>query len=184
MAKGRQTIFKAEVMRPATPCEKDLWAFLLVPKGVSGKLPRRGRTTVEGTLNTHAFQALLEPDGKLSHWLKIDQKLGDAAGVRHGDTVTVELSPAPKQMEPALPRDLAKVLASSPAARATWESTTTVARIDWIHWIESAKQEPTRDRRVQNAGDMLASGKKRVCCFDPSGYYDKSLSAPHAADEA
>jgi len=57
----------------------------------------------------------------------------------------------------------------SPPARATWEATTTIARIDWIHWIESAKQAKTRASRIADAADMLASGKKRVCCFDPSG---------------
>ncbi len=42
-------------------------------------------------------------------------------------------------------------------------------RIDWIHWIESARQARTLLKRMADAGDMLASGKKRVCCFDPSG---------------
>lgn len=27
----------------------------------------------------------------------------------------------------------------------------------------------------------FALGKRRVCCFDRSGFYDKSLSAPKAA---
>ena len=28
---------------------------------------------------------------------------------------------------------------------------------------------------------MLGSGKRRVCCFDRSGFYSKSMSAPKAA---
>ena len=59
---------------------------------------------------------------------------------------------------------------------------TTLARIDWIHWIESAKQAKTRKSRVENACQMLASGKKRVCCFDPSGFYSKALAAPLASE--
>ena len=47
--------------------------------------------------------------------------------------------------------------------------------------ITSAKQLETRARRVKNACSMLAVGKQRVCCFDRSGFYDKSLSAPKAA---
>jgi uncharacterized protein YdeI (YjbR/CyaY-like superfamily) len=96
--------------------------------------------------------------------------------------VEVLLSPAVPEPEPALPDDLTRALAVSAAAKTTWDSTTTIARLDWIHWIESAKQAKTRERRVQNASEMLASGKKRVCCFDPSGYYSKSLSAPKATD--
>ncbi|HCL86844.1 MAG TPA: hypothetical protein DIC45_10195, partial [Comamonadaceae bacterium] len=80
------------------------------------------------------------------------------------------------------PPDLQQALAASPQARAVWDATTTLARVDWIHWIESAKQAATRRTRIENACDMLASGKKRVCCFDPSGFYSKSLCAPEAAD--
>jgi hypothetical protein len=53
--------------------------------------------------------------------------------------------------------------------------------VDWIHWIESAKQAKTRAKRVRTACEMLAAGKKRVCCFDPSGYYSKAFRAPEAA---
>jgi hypothetical protein len=29
---------------------------------------------------------------------------------------------------------------------------------------------------------LLAAGKRRVCCFDRSGFYSKGFSAPAAAD--
>ncbi|AEC21679.1 hypothetical protein PT7_3139 [Pusillimonas sp. T7-7] len=135
---------------------------------------------MEGTINGHPFQTTLEPDGKLSHWLKLSKALQEVAGVTPGDMVTVQISPATPEPEPQLPDDLREALAALPAAKSTWDGTTTIARLDWIHWVESAKQAKTRTRRVENACDMLASGKKRVCCFDPSGYYSKSLSAPKA----
>ena len=99
-----------------------------------------------------------------------------------GETVTVQISPTNPEPEPVLPNDLRQALDACPAAKATWESTTTIARVDWIHWVESAKQAKTRKTRVENGCDMLAKGKKRVCCFDQSGYYSKSLSAPEAAE--
>ncbi|PYK22815.1 MAG: hypothetical protein DME59_18975 [Verrucomicrobia bacterium] len=42
-------------------------------------------------------------------------------------------------------------------------------------------QPETRARRIKNACSMLAAGKRRVCSFDRSGFYSKSLSAPKAA---
>jgi hypothetical protein len=137
---------------------------------------------VEGRINGCPFQARLEPDGQLGHWLKVDRTLRSAAGAKVGDVVEVELAAADPEPEPALPLDLRKALAASPAAKATWENTTTIARVDWIHWIESAKQAKTRKSRVEGACDRLASGKKRVCCFDPSGYYSKSFGAPQTVD--
>ena len=180
MAKIDAPTFKATLLRPATPGEGDSWAFLVLPKAVSDTLPRRGRTSVEGNLNGCPFQTTLEPDGQLSHWLKVPHALQQAASVSFGDTVTVQVVSADPEPEPAVPDDLQQALSASTAATATWNDTTTLARVDWIHWIESAKQAKTRARRVQNACEMLAEGERRVCCFDQSGFYSKSLSAPKA----
>jgi hypothetical protein len=120
----------------------------------------------------------LEPDGQLSHWLPIDPTLLKTTDAKIGDTVTVELASVEREPEPELPEDLERALAGSPGARATWNDTSTLARIDWIHWITTAKQAKTRAKRISAACDMLAAGEKRVCCFDPSGFYSKALSAP------
>ncbi|MGD9597134.1 MAG: YdeI/OmpD-associated family protein [Steroidobacteraceae bacterium] len=173
--------FEAKLLRPEASGKGCSWAFLVLPRSVSKKLSRRGRTSVKGTINGHGFEAVLEPDGQQSHWLKVGKVLRAASGARIGETVAMAIAPLPKEPEPKLPPDFRKALAASPRARAVWDATTTVARIDWVHWIESAKQAKTRKSRVDSARDMLAAGKKRVCCFDPSGYYAKSLSAPKAA---
>ncbi|MDO1527879.1 YdeI/OmpD-associated family protein [Fulvimonas sp. R45] len=180
---GKNTPFRFEtkLLRPAKPRDAS-WTFVVLPAEASARLPRRGRTTVEGTLNGRAFAATLEPDGRLSHWLKVDGALREAAGVAAGDMVVLEIMPA-REPEPALPPDLRRALSDAPESRAAWEGTTTLARVDWIHWIVSARQPATRARRIADACDMLASGKRRVCCFDPSGYYSKAFSAPEAADE-
>lgn len=183
MAETEVSTFTTKLLRPANSGKDDSWAFLVLPKDVSDTLPRRGRTSVEGRLNGRPFQATLDPDGKLSHWLKVGKDLQEAAAASHGDMVVVEVAPADPEPEPQVPDDLQKALAASPAAKATWQDTTTIARLDWVHWVESTKQAKTRQRRVENACEMLASGKKRVCCFDQSGFYSKSLSAPEVAKE-
>jgi len=75
-----------------------------------------------------------------------------------------------------------EALAAVPEARKVWNDTTPIARLDWIHWITSARQSKTRAKRISDACDMLAAGKRRVCCFDESGYYSKTFRAPEAAD--
>jgi len=172
--------FEAKLLRPAKPETDASWAFVVLPKAVSAQLPRRGRTTVEGTINGQPFKATLEPDGQLSHWLQISPALLQAANAAIGDIVALELAPVKKEPEPEVPADLENALANAPEARVVWNSTTTLARVDWIHWMTSAKQPATRAKRIANACDMLASGKKHVCCFDPSGYYSKAFRAPEA----
>jgi hypothetical protein len=173
--------FEARLARPAT-AKPVSWTFLILPKNASAKLPTRSMTTVEGTLNGQPFRATLEPDGEKSHWLKVSKKLREAAGAAVGDVVALEIAPAAVEPEPRVPADLRAALAAAPQAKAVWSDLTPVARRDWIQWITSAKKAETRARRVANACDMLASGKRRVCCFDRSGFYSKGLGAPKAAE--
>jgi hypothetical protein len=171
--------FKTKLLRPEVAAKNGSWSFLILPKSASAKLPSRGMETVEGTLNGVEFEATLEPDGQKSHWLKVERKLREAAGVDAGAVVTLEIVSAEK--EATVPADLRKALAAAPKAKALWSDITPIARKDWIHWIMSARQAETRARRVRNACTMLAGGKRRVCCFDRSGFYSKSFSAPKAA---
>ena len=178
---ARKIRFKAKLFRPAENAQSD-WTFLILPKDASAKLPTRGMTAIEGTINGFSFQAMLQPDGQKSHWLKIEKNLLEAADAEAGNVLTFEITPATEAWEPEVPADLRKALAAaSPKARALWSDITPGARTDWIHWITSAKQKGTRARRVKNACSMLAVGKRRVCCFDRSGFYSKSMSAPKAA---
>lgn len=179
---GNKSKFKAKLLRPANPGGDEAWSFLILPKAASEKLPRRGRTTADVSINGHAFQSTLEPDGQLSHWLRVSAQQSEAAGVAAGDMVKVEIAPVREEPEPDVPADLAKALGANPAARGEWDSTTTIARLDWIHWMESAKQAKTRVKRIKDACEMLASGKGRVCCFDQSGYYSKAFTAPKTKD--
>jgi hypothetical protein len=88
-----------------------------------------------------------------------------AAGADAGDTVTVEITRVEEEPEIRVPMDLCKALAAAPVAKALWADITPMTRRDWILWISSAKQPETRRGRIEKACDMLASGKRRVCCF-------------------
>lgn len=173
--------FRAIPRLPKVSGGGDVWAFVLLPQAVSAALPRRGRLTVAVRLNGYAFNALLEPDGQKSHWLRLDGAVLKAAGVAIGDMAQFEISELEEEPEPAVPDDLARALAADADVRNTWEATTVLARVDWIHWVESAKQAKTRAKRIADACEMLGQGKKRVCCFDPSGFYSKAFRAPEVA---
>ena len=170
--------FNARLLRPREPGDDRAWAFVVLPAEVSARLPRRGRLTVAGTMNGHDFQALLEPDGKQSHWLRVDEDLMQGADAGFGDEVAFELAALEEEPEPEVPEDFAEALRAAPEALAVWEATTTLARLDWIHWVTSAKQAKTRVKRIGDACDMLAGGERRVCCFDSSGFYSKAFRAP------
>ncbi len=98
--------FRAKLFRPAATAKVGSWTFLTLPKDASAKLPSRGMTTVEGTINGFPFRATLEPDGQRSHWLRVNRKMREAAGADAGDVVTLEIAPSGEEPEPRVPADL------------------------------------------------------------------------------
>jgi hypothetical protein len=146
--------------------------ILLLPEEASAKLPSRGMIMVKGTINGAPFETLLEPDGryghgkKPSHWFHPDKKLLDEAKAAAGDTVQVSLEPTTEWIEPEVPEDLKRALASSPKAHALWKDITPLARWDWIRWIRAVKTAETREKHIKVALDKLNKGMRRPCCFN------------------
>ncbi|MBX3119945.1 MAG: DUF1905 domain-containing protein [Fimbriimonadaceae bacterium] len=175
--------FSATLHRPVTTESDVSWTFLNLPKEASDKLSSRGMMSVEGTFNGSSFVTTLLPDGEGGHWMKVDQKLREAAGAKPGDVIELKIAPVAKEPEPEVPEDvLAALEAAGSVAMETWRSITPIARRDWIFWIVSGKKAETRIKRIQVACDKLSKGNRRPCCFDRSGMYDKSLSSPVAEE--
>ncbi len=148
------------------------WIILRLPEEASAKLPSRGMTMVKGTLNGVPFTTLLEPDGKYgfgrkpSHWFRPDKKLLVAAKVGDGDAVRVELESTPEWIEPEVPEDVKKALATSEKAQDLWNDITPLARWDWIRWVRAVKTPETRQKHLAVMLDKLNKGMRRPCCFN------------------
>jgi len=64
-----------------------------------------------------------------------------------------------------LPPDLRAALTASPSALAAWKDITPLARNEFICWVEDAKQDGTRQRRIRRTREELEEGKRRPCCW-------------------
>jgi len=64
-----------------------------------------------------------------------------------------------------LPEDLREALLANPAALAAWMDITPLARNEFICWVEDAKQETTRKRRIRRTQEELEQGQRRPCCW-------------------
>ncbi len=97
----------------------------------------------------------------------VNKAVQDAIGAGVGDEVAVEITRVGEEPEVRAPADLRAALdaAAPPKAQAVWADITPMARRDWVLWIISAKQGETRRRRIENACEMLGSGKRRPCCM-------------------
>jgi hypothetical protein len=64
-----------------------------------------------------------------------------------------------------LPADLRKALIADATALAAWKDITPLARNEFICWVEDAKQETTRERRIRRTQEELEEGQRRPCCW-------------------
>lgn len=73
--------------------------------------------------------------------------------------------PVPGGVVHGLPADLRKSLAANAKAMAAWKDITPLARNEFICWVEDAKQEVTRQRRIRRTQEELEQGQRRPCCW-------------------
>jgi uncharacterized protein YdeI (YjbR/CyaY-like superfamily) len=64
-----------------------------------------------------------------------------------------------------LPEDLREALLGSATALHAWNDITPLARNEFICWVEDAKQEATRARRIRRTREELEEGMRRPCCW-------------------
>lgn len=136
---------------------------LSVPEGVS----------IEGTMNGFPFRAQME-GGALS----LSESLQQAIGLKPGKPVPVEITRIGEEPEVLVPSDLREALDGAPSASALWKKITPMARREWVRWIASAKQQETRERRIEVGLDKLSKGMRRPCCFPGLNFVTKDLVPP------
>jgi uncharacterized protein YdeI (YjbR/CyaY-like superfamily) len=93
--------------------------------------------------------------------LGLPKEVRQGAGVEAGEEVdvTIQLDTAPREVE--VPETLAAALAADPQAKASFEHMALTHRKEYARWIAEAKQQETRQRRVQRALEMIRAGKTR-----------------------
>ena len=60
-----------------------------------------------------------------------------------------------------LPGDLRQALTANPTALDAWKDITPLARNEFICWVEDAKQDVTRERRIRRTQEELEDGQRR-----------------------
>jgi uncharacterized protein YdeI (YjbR/CyaY-like superfamily) len=89
-------------------------------------------------------------------------KLQDAMGrIDRGEKEPWRLEPPKPKAKIEVPQDLAAGLAANPAAAQFWDKLSPSARYEYLQWITEAKRDETRVKRLGQALEWLAEGKKR-----------------------
>ena len=99
----------------------------------------------------------LPPAAELESYIRHAAKLIDS-GTR---TRSIQRVAKPRRGEVTVPDALAAALKTNKAAAAKFAAMSPSCRREYVEWIESAKREETRARRVATALEWIAEGKGR-----------------------
>jgi bacteriocin resistance YdeI/OmpD-like protein len=96
------------------------------------------------------------------------------ASPRRRYSVPMSSQPVPGGVVHKLPADLRKALSSNPTALDAWKDITPLARNEFICWVEDAKQERTRERRIRRTQEELEEGQRRPCCWPGCSHRERN----------
>jgi uncharacterized protein YdeI (YjbR/CyaY-like superfamily) len=73
-----------------------------------------------------------------------------------------------------LPSDLLSELTAHSGALAAWEDITPLARNEFICWVEDARKDATRERRIRRTREELEDGMRRPCCWPGCSHRERN----------
>jgi Bacteriocin-protection, YdeI or OmpD-Associated len=101
-------------------------------------------------------------------------RLDVAAAARLGYRGSMGSPQVPGGVVHKLPGDLRSALIANPTAFHAWKDITPLARNEFICWVEDAKQEKTRERRIRRTREELEDGMRRPCCWPGCAHRERT----------
>lgn len=131
-----------------------------VPAEVVDALAAGKRPAVTVNIGKHTYRSTIAVMGG-RYMLPVSAENREAAGIKAGDEleVEVELDTAPREVE--VPADFAEALQAAPEAKTFFEGFSNSLKRYWVLNIEGAKTQETRQRRIDGAIAKLREGKSR-----------------------
>jgi len=137
--------------------EKTGWTYIEIPADLAQKLKpgNKKEFKVKGKLDKYGIQRVsLLPMGGGGFIMPINATMRKAIGKRHGAIVQVQLME--DNSEFVFNKDLMECLTDEPVARQFFETLTGSHQRYFSKWIDSAKTEQTKAKRIAQAIDALA----------------------------
>jgi hypothetical protein len=125
--------------------------FIEVPRELNETLGLKGRPKIQAVIAGHPYRGSLMPMGDGTFCLGVLKSIQAAAGVKRGDSITVELDldTAPRLIEP--PSELADLIARDKTAAATWDKLSYTNKKEMALSITEARKPETKERRLAEA---------------------------------
>ncbi|WP_407520424.1 YdeI/OmpD-associated family protein [Lacibacter sp. MH-610] len=149
--------FKATIQKFQKQGEKTGWTYISIPQKVAEQINPGVKKSyrVKGRLDAYVFDGIsLLPMGEGDFIIPLKADIRKKLGKRAGETLMAELELQQKAYE--IDADFMACLEDEPAALRFFETLPKGHRNYFSKWIESAKTEPTRAKRIALAVNALA----------------------------
>ncbi len=142
----------------------------LVPRGPAGAVVLTAeqvaglgggkRAPVTVTTNGRTIRLRVAPMGD-EFLIGFSKQARAQLGVEIGDPIEVVISLDDQERTIEAPADLAAALASDPAADKAFAALSYTHRKEFVQWVNEAKRDETRTRRIAGTVEMLKTGRTR-----------------------
>jgi len=136
------------------------WVCLNFPASADKKLGAKGRVPVVGTINGFPIGTSAFAMGGKTHMILVNKEIQGGANIGAGDIVAVSIEVDIKPRTISVPPYIEKAIARSAKAKAAFDKLSYTHRKEYVRWIEEAKKDETRMRRIEKAVAMLSKSTK------------------------
>jgi hypothetical protein len=149
--------FTTTILKYKSQGEKTGWTYIEIPEEIPQKLKpgNKKEFKVKGKLDQFSFNRMpLYPVGGGKFIMSLNADVRKAIGKRHGSAVTVQLSA--DESEFIFNADFMDCLNDEPKAKDYFKTLPGSHQRYFSKWIDSAKTEPTKAKRIAMAVNALS----------------------------
>ena len=134
-------------------------AFVTVPFDVEQAF-RKKRVKASADIEGVLYRGSLVRMGGPCHILGIRKDIREQIRKDIGDEIEVTVEEDVELREVAVPQDVALALTDSPEAEAFFQQLSYSHQREYVQWIEEAKRDETRQKRIGQMVELLKQGKR------------------------
>lgn len=138
-------------------------AFVNFPFDTVELFGKKGQVKVKVLLDDKVvYRSSLANMGGDCHRLGLTQAIRKELGKTFGDIVEVKLWEDKEERIVIVPNDVQELLNQNEKAKEFYDKMSYTYKKEYIHWIDDAKKEETRERRKVKMIEMLLTEKKGI----------------------
>lgn len=135
-------------------------AFVEFPYDTEKEFGQKGMVKVKITAEGYTWRSSLAKMGHGCHWIGLTQAVRKIINKNPGDKVQLVVEKDNEERIVEIPADLQKLLKKEKSAAAIFEKLSYTHKKEYVQWINEAKKEETRGRRIEKTIEMLHKNRK------------------------